>query len=188
MAVVSSSSSLSGSFADGGMLIGAHVWLDRELGLVTGHYPTPRAKFDFGEEKLVPIVSDKIPAPKKRISHLSKARRVGKCYELETDTEIHVVGSATQLLIEGLTVLERIAPGTLEAFSLRKGRTKRAVAKTREELYDVPHPLSHSEKLASGFYVATNNKDSEARGFLMQAAEIAGLTWGKNFTVRPIKK
>jgi hypothetical protein len=188
MAAVSSSSSLSSSFADGGILVGAHVWLDLELGLVTGDYPNPSAKFDFGEEKLIPIVPEKMPAAKKRISHLAKARRVVKCYELETDTEIHVVGSATQLLIEGLNLLERIAPGTLEAFSLKKGRTKRAVAKTREELYDVPHPLSHSEKLASGFYVATNNKDSEARGYLMQAVEIAGLTWGKNFTVRSIKK
>lgn len=188
MAAVSSSSSLSGSFADGGALVGAHVWLDRELGLVTGDYPNPSAKFDFGEEKLILIVSGKMPEAKKRISHLAKAPRVVKCYELETDTEIHVVGSATQLLIEGLNLLERIAPGTLEAFSLKKGRTKRAVAKTREELYDVPHPLSHSKKLASGFYVATNNKSSEAQGFLKQATEIAGLTWGKNFTVRPIKK
>lgn len=188
MAVVSSSSSLSGSFAEGGMHVGAHVWLDRQLGLVTGDYPNPSARFDFGEERLIAVVPEKATAPKKRISHLAKARRVVKCYELETDTEIHTVGSATQLLIEGLNLLERIAPGTLEAFSLKKGRTKRAVAKTREGLYDVPHPLSHSEKLASGFYVATNNKDSEARGFLMQAAEIAGLTWGQNFTVRLVKK
>ncbi len=188
MAVISSSISLSSGFAQGAPHVGVHAWLDRELGLVTGNYPTPHARFDFGEERLVPVGAPEIPTPKRRISHLAKARRIGKCYELETDTEIHVFGSATQLLVEGLNLLEAMAPGTLETLSLRKGRTKRPVAKAREELYDVPHPLSHSEKLASGYYVATNNKNAEARGYLRQAAEIAGRSWGKNFTVRPLKK
>ena len=184
MAVVAHSDLFSASFASGARLVGQHVWLDKELGLVTGNYPSPDAKFDFGEEKLVALKAEGTTSDKKRISHLAQAGRVGKIYELETGTEIHVFGSATQLLVEGLSLIEDTVPGTLEKFSQHKGRSKRAVAKTREALYDMPHPTSHSQKLKSGFYVATNNKDVEARGYLRSAAEIAGLQWGKNFTVR----
>lgn len=187
MAVVSSSASLSTGLASGAPLVGDHVWLDKELGLVTGSYPTPNAKFDFGEERLVPLKTAALVEPKQRVSHLAKARRVGVCYELETENQIHTFGNATQLLVEGLNLIEDFAPGTLQSLSMKKGRTKRPVAKSREELYDVLHPASHSEKLNSGFFVATNNKSSESRWYLRQAAEIAGLKWGENFKVRPIK-
>lgn len=184
MAVIAHSDSFSAQFASGARLVGQHVWLDKELGLVTGTYPMAEAKFDFGQEELVSVKTDAAILDKKRISHLAQARRVVRRYELETETEIHIFGSATQLLVEGLNLVEDVAPGTLEKFAQLKGRSKRAVAKTREELYDLPHPPSHSQKLKSGFYVATNNKDAEARGYLRQAVEIAGLQWGKNFTVR----
>ncbi len=184
MAVVAHADTFSARFANGARLVGQHVWLDKKLGLVTGTYPTPDAQFDFGEEKLVSVQAEAANFDKKRISHLAQARRVVKRYELETETEIHTFGSATQLLVEGLNLVEELAPGTLEKFAQQKGRSKRAVAKTREELYNVPHPSSHSQKLKSGFYVATNNKSAEARDYLRQAVEIAGLQWGKNFTVR----
>ena len=184
MAVVAHSDSFFTHFATGAPLVGQHVWLDRELGLVTGVYPTPHAKFDFGDERLISVKAERATFDKSRISHLAQARRVVRRYELETETEIHIFGSATQLLVEGLNLVEDAVPGTLDKFTQRKGRSKRAVAKTREELYDVPHPSSHSQQLKSGFFVATNNKDSEARGYLQQAVEIAGLHWGKNFIVR----
>lgn len=160
-----------------------HVWLDEKHGLVVGDFPKPEMRFDFGSESLVSVA----PAPPKEkrvISFLAQAKRVGQRYELETDDAIYKFGSATQLLIEGLNIIEEKVPGTLEKFSLRKGRSKRAVARTRAELYDYPHPDSHSAVLKSGYFVATNNKDPEARGFLREAAEISGLKWGKNFTVR----
>lgn len=160
-----------------------HVWLDDCHGLVVGDYPTPQMRFDFASEALV-SVAPASPKEKKVISFLAQARRVGQRYELETEDAIYKFGSATQLLIEGLNIIEDKFPGTLEKFSTRKKRSKCPVARTRAELYDVPHPESHSAELKAGYYVATNNKDPEARGFLREAAEIAGLKWGKNFIVR----
>lgn len=163
---------------------GKHVWLDNKHGLVTGDFPVPIAKFDFASEKLVAISDSKAPIEKKRISHLGKAKRVVRRYELETEHEVHLFGSATQLLVEGLNWIEDTVPGTLEQLSQIKGRSKRAVARTREELYDIPRPAKYSQKLRSGFFVATNNKDLEARGYLRQAAELAGFKWGKDFVVQ----
>ncbi|WP_333605216.1 hypothetical protein [Novosphingobium sp.] len=160
-----------------------HVWLDDRHGLVVGDYPTPQMRFDFASEALV-SVAPAPPTEKRVISFLAQARRVGQKYELETEEAIYKFGSATQLLIEGLNIIEENFPGTLEKFSMRKGRSKRAVARTRAEICDYPHPDSHSAELKSGYFAATNNKDPEARGFLREAAEIAGLKWGKNFIVR----
>ena len=184
MVGIAHTTSLMQSFTHDPSLAGTHVWLDPTLGLVTGTFPKALAKFDFTEERLVALTDTSASHEKKRISHLPQARRVVKRYELETDKEIHLFGSATQLLVEGLNLLEELTPGTLEKFSRLKGRSKRAVAKSRDELYDLPRPEKYSQQLKSGFYVATNNKDSEARGFLRQAAEFAGFKWGKNFVVR----
>lgn len=160
-----------------------HVWLHDRHGLVAGDFPIPAMKFDFASEALV-LVAPAPPKEKRVISFLSQAKRIGKRYDLETDDAIYKFGSATQLLIEGLNIIEESIPGTLEKFASRKGRSKRAVAPTRADLYDYPHPDSHSSELKSGYFVATNNKDIEARGFLREAAEIAGLKWGVNFVVR----
>jgi hypothetical protein len=162
---------------------GQHVWLDERHGLVVGDFPNPDIRFDFASEALVTVALIR-PKEKRTISFLAQARRVGLKYELETEDAIYKFGSATQLLIEGLNIIEENFPGTLEKFSTRKKRSKRAVARTRDELYDYPHPEGHSAELKSGYFVATNNKDPEARGFLREAAEIAGLKWGKNFIVR----
>src|SRR5688572_514878 len=117
MAVLVHSDTFSARFAKGARLVGQHVWLDKKLGLVTGTYPTPDAKFDFGEERLVSVQAEAVNFDKKRISHLAQARRVVRRYELETETEIHTFGSATQLLVEGLNLVEETAPGTLEKFA-----------------------------------------------------------------------
>lgn len=162
---------------------GQHSWLDDVLGLVVGNYPTPDMRFDFASEKLVSVRPSAQPQ-KEVVSYLSKAKRVGEKFDLETEDAIYKFGSNTQLLIEGLNIIEDRFPGTLEKFSTWKGRSKRPVARSREELYDVPHPITHSAKLKSGYFVATNNKGSESRSFLREAAQIAGLEWGTNFTVR----
>lgn len=164
---------------------GQHVWLDDVQTLVAGDYPSAEARFDFASESFV-SVAPAAPSAKKTISFLAQAKRVGQKYELETDEAIYRFGSATQLLVEGLNLVEERSPGTLEKFALRKKRSKRPVGRTRKELYDVPHPDSHSTELKAGFFVATNNKEAEARGFLREAAGIAGLKWGKNFIVRKV--
>lgn len=162
---------------------GQHAWLDDVHGLVIGSYPQPEMRFDFANDKLV-IAKPNTPKEKKVISFLSKAKRVGQKFDLETEDAIYKFGSNTQLLIEGLNIIEDKYPGTLESFSTWKGRSKRPVARNREDLYDGPHSITHSAKLKSGYFVATNNKGLESREFLREAAQIAGLEWGKNFAVR----
>lgn len=150
----------------------AHVWLDNIHGLVVGKYPAPDTKFDFSTESFVGIAAAKA---KPVISMLGGARRITRKYEIETAEEIYLVGSATQALIQGLDVIEKLAPGTLDKLAARKKQSKRPVARNRTDLYDVHHPLSHSERLQCGFFVATNNKASEAIGVLREAASLGGL-------------
>lgn len=158
-----------------------HVWLDPKSGLVVGVFPRAQFKFDFAEERFVHLeeetnVATLPPAEEKKvISLLQKAARVRNVYRIETPREIYEVGSATQMLVEGLNIVERMRPGTLSKLAQEKGRTKRPVAFKREDLYDYPHPPEHSALLESGFYAATNNKAHEAKGFLKRAIGIAGL-------------
>jgi hypothetical protein len=156
------------------------AWLDPQQGLVLGVYPSPSYRFDFAAESVEPLEIQ----PKLKISLLGEAKRVVQKYEIETIDTIYVVGSTTQLLIQGLDILEDYCPGTLAQLSAEKKQSKRPVATSREALYEHPHPISHSAKLKCGFYVATNNKASEARGFLRQAVGLAGLKWGSSFIVR----
>lgn len=154
-----------------------HAWLDSSLGLVLGEYPTPILRFDFVSEEFLPIAVDASPPTreKKIISLLSNARRIRSVHKIETPREIYEVGSATQMLVEGLNIIERLRPGTLSKLAEIKGRTKRPVALRREDLYDYPHPPEHSAVLESGYFVATNNKAHEALGFLKRAIRIAAL-------------
>jgi len=158
-----------------------HAWIDPDHGLVAGIFPVAHVKYDFVAERLVPLGGPR--PPKKKIDLTGAAKRVGEIYEIETADAIYRVGSATQMLIEGLNIIEDIFPGTIAGMPGKK-RTKQVVAKTRSELYDIPHPDSHSALLKNGYFVATNNKSIEALGYLREAAQQAGLEWGKSFIVR----
>ena len=103
----------------------SHVWIDPQLGLVMGVYPSPYSRFDFAAEA-VELLKPEKAAPKPTISLLGEAKRVVQKYEIETNDAIYVVGSATQLLVQGLDLIERINPGTLERFSKQKKQTKLA--------------------------------------------------------------
>lgn len=187
MAVVASSISLSRGLSGKEPFIGEHVWMHQTHGLVTGHFPTPKAWFDFGEERFVSLPVATRVEEKKRFSHLSKALRKTKIFEIETETEIHTVGNFKQLLVEGLNVIERIKPGTHSLMSANKGRTRRAIAKSPQDLYDRKHLAKHAEALESGFFVATNNRSDVCRSYLRQAADLAGLRWGENFKVTAVR-
>ena len=151
----------------------------------------PVARFDFASEMAIPLPSSEAtvlrggqaPAPKRQVSLLHEAKRVVQFCEIETRDAVYKLGSTTQMLIHGLNLIEDICPGTLEKLSHRKKQSKRPVARTRAALYDVEHPESHSTQLKTGWFVATNNKAAEARGILRQAADIAGLEWGKDFRI-----
>lgn len=153
---------------------GQHVWLDGERGLVFGTFPTITAHFDFGGEVLVDA-APQAPKTKREVSFLHDCPRVTQRFIIETDDALYKVGSFKQLLVEGLNIIEDLAPGTIAMLSAEKGRTKRAVAPTREELYEVAHPDSHSTQLRNGYFVATNNKSTEAVGYFNRAIDLAKL-------------
>ena len=164
----------------------SHVWLDDVHGLVVGRYPDPTLCFDFAAERMIPVILEAstthLPKTAKPVeSLLYKAGRIRSVSRIETPEAIYEVGSATQMLVEGLNIVERMRPGTIEKFALEKGITKRPVATSHRELYDVPHPSEHSTKLDNGYYVATNNKAYEAVRFLRRAIQIAGL--GREITL-----
>lgn len=190
MAVIARAEALASLLESGQGGFGPQVWLDPEHGLVAGVFPSPKAKFDFATERAVLLSGELSEAvsvplgPKPVISLLHKAKRVGQTCEIEMTDAIYRLGSATQMLIHGLDLIEAASPGTMEKLSARKKQSKRPVAKTRDGLYDFPHPEAHSARLKCGWYAGTNNKSAEARGILRDAAEIAGLVWGRDFIVR----
>lgn len=190
MAVIARVEALASALELGSANFGPQVWLDPEHGLVAGVFPSPMAKFDFASERAVILSSEpresvtEPAAPKRVISLLHEAKRVGQICEIETPDAIYRLGSATQMLVHGLDLIEAARPGTMEKLSARKKQSKRPVAKTRAALYDVEHPDSHSTQLKCGWYVGTNNKAAEARGVLRQAVELAGLVWGQDFAIR----
>ena len=192
MAVIARAKALASVLESGGHAFGPQIWLDPDHGLVAGIFPSPMARFDFASETAVPLLSSELAdqpvgqalAPKRRVSLLHEAKRVVQICEIETQDTVYRLGSATQMLIHGLNLIEEARPGTLEKLSQRKKQSKRPVAKTRAGLYDVEHPESHSAQLKSGWYVGTNNKAAEARGVLRQAVEIAGFVWGTDFSIR----
>lgn len=192
MAVIARSEALASVLEFGGHAFGPQVWLDPHHGLVAGVFPSPMARFDFALETAIPLSSgETAPAAavqastsKRQVSLLHRAKRVVQVCEIETRDAVYRLGSTTQMLVEGLNLIEEARPGTLEKLSQRKKQSKRPVAKTRAGLYDVEHPVSHSTQLRSGWYVGTNNKAAEARGVLRQAVEIAGLDWGTDFSIR----
>ncbi|WP_395445491.1 hypothetical protein [Caulobacter sp. UC70_42] len=190
MAVIARAEALASIFEAGPINFGPQVWLDPKHGLVAGVFPSPTARFDFASEKAVTLSGEPGESVagsaglKRIVSLLHEAKRVGQICEIETSNAIYRLGSATQMLVYGLDLIEAARPGTMEKLSARKKQSKRPVAKTRAALYDVEHPDSHSTQLKCGWYVGTNNKAAEARGVLRQAVELAGLVWGQDFVVR----
>ncbi len=158
-----------------------HVWIAANLGLVVGKFPEPVAIFDFVAEEMIPLSAEH-HTPKRVDDRRTLAKRTRDTYEIETTETIFRFASATQALVDGLEILEELSPGTLDKLCrMKKKRSKRPVARSHEELYDVHHPTSHSVKLANGFFVATNNKALEAVWVLRDAAKLSGV---REFAVR----
>jgi hypothetical protein len=84
--------------------------------------------------------------------------------------------SLKELLAEVLKTLERLKPGTLEALSKIKGRSRRIVARDQRQLYDKPHLVNeYAENLKNGWYFGTNNSARETNIWIQRAAECAGV-------------
>ena len=91
-------------------------------------------------------------------------------------------GSVKELLLNGLRSIETRNQGTLEKLSHIKKRTKRIVARDRNDLFGDPKLVKqYSEQLLNGWWVGTNNSSAEVESWLQQAVSLAGLQWGKDF-------
>ncbi|MGE0119569.1 MAG: hypothetical protein AB7S71_09140 [Dongiaceae bacterium] len=90
--------------------------------------------------------------------------------------------SVKDLLMSGLRAIEAQCPGTLDNLSHLKKRTKRIVARNRNDLFSQTHLVDdYSEQLMNGWWVGTNNSSDETEAWLRLAASHAGLDWGTQF-------
>jgi hypothetical protein len=173
-----------------------HVWVTKDGVLVVGEFPNVRATFDFGAERFKstdqvmdigstgsvqhaqPVTSlahQVANIEKKEISLIHEAPRWTETIEIETPDAVYKVGSAVRALITGLELVETLAPGTLELLSKEKGRSKRPVSLSRQDLYDLPSQAQYAHKLKNGYWVGTNNKADEAIRNIERAIQLAGL-------------
>lgn len=101
-------------------------------------------------------------------------RRTGN-FSIVLEGEVVPAKSQRDLLLVGLTAIERMRPGSLEKLSCERGRTKRPVARMRELLYGDARLAKHAARIEGGWWVATNNSFPEVEKFIRRAAFHAGL-------------
>jgi hypothetical protein len=112
----------------------------------------------------------------------SKFTRRGGDYWFELKGKRIECGSLKQLLAEGLKALEKANPSTLDNLARHRGRSRRIVARDRNQLYDKQHLVKdYTEPLIDGWFYGTNNSARETNVWLQRAAECAGLKWGTEF-------
>jgi hypothetical protein len=109
------------------------------------------------------------------------SRQSGK-YLLDISGRTIECTSLRELLAEGLRALEKYKPGMLEQLSVIKPRTKRIVARDPARLFDQQELVAnYAERLGvDGWWYGTNNSADETNAWLRRAAELAGLSWGKD--------
>lgn len=91
--------------------------------------------------------------------------------------------SLKELLAEGLQVIEKTRPGTLEKLSHIKPRSKRIVAHDPKELFESERLRKNSEKLRlfDDWWYGTNNSAQETSAWLERACSCAALKWRADF-------
>jgi hypothetical protein len=148
----------------------------------------PTKVIDFAKETSGPLTNpehltlasrNQIEQPETKV--VKPSRKRGD-YWFELKGERTKAYSLKQLLADSLLALERARPGTLEKLGRIKGRSKRIVAKNRNDLFASSHLVSeYSEILTDGWYFGTNNSAAETKKWLSDAAACAGGTVGNSF-------
>ncbi|HLG86156.1 MAG TPA: hypothetical protein VKZ79_03060 [Alphaproteobacteria bacterium] len=155
-----------------------------QLGLGADPF-NPTSIIDFTEEAVRPISSQEDRTEKRAPGPPAtpRASRKSGNYLLDIKGNTIECGSLKDLLAEGLRVLEKHQPGTLDKLSAIKPRTKRIVARDAQRLFDRSElAKKYAEKLIDGWWYGTNNSADETNVWLRRAADLAGLEWGRNFT------
>lgn len=105
---------------------------------------------------------------------IAGGRRTGR-FALVLEGTLYPARSQKELLVVALRRIERERPGTMERLSADKGRTKRPVARSREQLYRDAHLARHAERIDADWWAATNNSFPEVEKVIRRAAFHAGL-------------
>ncbi|WP_372619571.1 hypothetical protein [Falsiroseomonas sp.] len=88
-----------------------------------------------------------------------------------------------------LRLIEEVRPGTLQKLAASKGRTKRIVARNRQDLFKDPKlAAKFATPLMDGWWVGTNNSTKEVENWVRLACNHAGLEWQRevSLAVRPL--
>ena len=143
-----------------------------------GYRPDPDAVARFLASQLSPVTRRPPPPPPPPPGGYSFTLR-GK----RSDAQ-----SAIDVLSKVLEQLSHSDPEFLARFASRPkhGRTRRFVAKVKEDLYPNKPDLilNYSHQLSSGWWMGTNYSKVQIEKILQMAAEVAGLTYGKDLVVR----
>ncbi|WGM38568.1 hypothetical protein [Caulobacter sp. NIBR1757] len=158
------------------------VWITGDR-LLAGRFPTADFEFDFSAEVFASMGS--LPAPP--VAPRSLDTVVGR---KTSNLVLRLLGRDTPyeswkaLMIGALRQIEEARPGALEALEAYHPRSKRAVARRPEQLYENRKQVEHfSAELIPGWYVATNNSRTEVLKYLRKAGEGVGLVWGRDIDV-----
>lgn len=96
-------------------------------------------------------------------------------------------GNAKDAMVITLRELANCDPSFLERCSIHpdaRGRKRRYIARSIEDLYpDRPDLREYHEKLPEGWFVSTNLNNGLKRTIIRLAAEVAGLSFGKDVIV-----
>jgi excisionase family DNA binding protein len=98
---------------------------------------------------------------------------------------VREAGSAIDLLTQVVEQLAAKDPSFLERLSQVKGRTRRYVARQKEDLYPGRPDLvqQYSKQLKSGWWLGTNYNSNLIYSIVKKSCQIAGLRWGADLVV-----
>ncbi len=144
-----------------------------------GYKPAPDLVSAFLSEQLTTSTQAPADIPPIRQQRILPPQRTGQIgYTLQGKTT-HL-RSAIDILVNVLDELSKRDASFIRRLASRKhGRSRRYVARTREELYPGrPDLAEYSKQLSNGWWVGTNYSKSNISQIIQLACEVAGLRFG----------
>jgi predicted type IV restriction endonuclease len=145
----------------------------------------------LGKPVIVEAVRSNVSQPASRVGQRpasqSAAGESSRSGQLILRGKTYPYDNAKQAMVIVLSELAKTDPSFLERCSQHpdaQGRKRRYIARTPEELYPDREDLREMrEKLPGGWFVATNLNNVLKKTIIRLAAEVAGLTFGKDVIV-----
>ena len=151
------------------------------------HPQPPGREFEYrnAKEALAPQSksTDLQPSRKAARSQPRMPRHQGKVIIGSREFEYR---NAKEAMVLVLRELQRRDPNFLPRLSQHpkcRGRTRRFIAQSPEELYPDPRHQNMNESLPGGWFVATDNGSAQKKEFIEIASEVAGLKFGRDIVI-----